>query len=534
MKILGQNFSFKGQIENNNQHRVTNNNRSAMIFPIKMRTLEHDVVSFLGAVKELDQKDNSTDLAYLNVKGIDDIPSEYDGLPALVRVDHNVSFNKDKTQIKDDTRIVESLPTIRDLSKKYPIVLVTHIDDPNKIDKETGKKKGKEISTKITADKLQEYLKDDNIEVIHMKVKEVINKEVEDKAKNLKPGQILYLENIRFRPEETGKKAVQIEGTDKYTTEEISKEDQEAFAKKLAKLGKIYVNDGFGAAHRDHISTAMVAQYIEVEKGIKGPKVAGRLMQNEISELRKLLENPKRPYVAVVGGSKVDDKIKVLESLITKTKVDKIIIGGAMANTFTLAKNENAQLGQSKVERDKIKLAQTIINLANDPKHKVELILAEDCMVSNGYDFGTNEFKEGATVKTAKADKIPEGYMALDIGPVTTMNIKKAIKDAGTILWNGPMGVFESDEFDQGTKAVANAIKEATQNGAVSVLGGGDTITAINKFGMNKDEEVKDFTFVSTGGGASLKFVEKIGKLPAICALDTKFPAANSALVAEA
>jgi phosphoglycerate kinase len=300
-----------------------------------------------------------------------------------------------------------------------------------------------------------------------------------NKVNALKDSEVALLENIRF-----------------YPAEEKPDKDPE-FAKKLAALADIYVNDAFGAAHRSHSSTAVITKYVK-------PSVSGLLMEKELKMLGQLLEKPERPFVAVIGGSKVSTKIGVLENLLDK--VDTLILGGGM--TYTFMKAQGYSIGNSIVEDDKLDVARDLMKKAKEKN--VGLVLAKDVVVAD-------QFSNEANIKIVPSTGIPDGWEGVDIGPDTREEIRKVILNAKTILWNGPVGVFEIDKFSGGTRSVAQNIADATKHGAVSVLGGGDTVAAIEKFQIPPES----YSHISTGGGASLEFIE--GKeLPGVAALDDK------------
>jgi phosphoglycerate kinase len=389
---------------------------------------------------------------------IDDV--DLKGKRVLVRVDFNVPL--DDGQVTDDTRIRESLPTIKKIiAAGGKCILMSHLGRPKG-------KRAMEFSLNPAAQTLSELL---NTPVIM--APDCIGEDVEHVVSQLQPGQIMLLENLRFHPEE-------------------EKNDPE-FSKQLARLGDLYVNDAFGSAHRAHASTAGITEFLK-------PAVAGYLMQKELKYLGNALSNPARPFVAVLGGSKISGKIDVIDNLLGK--VDSILIGGGMAYTFF--KSMGYEIGNSIVELDKIDLAHQLIKQAVEGKAK--LVLPEDSRVAE-------ELKEGVTTVVRRNDSFEEQDTAGDIGPETEKEYAAIIKQAKTVVWNGPMGVFEIDEFARGTRAVALALVEATKSGAVTVVGGGDSAAAMKKFGF--EDKV---THVSTGGGASLEFLE--GKeLPGVVAL---------------
>ncbi|MDR3225731.1 MAG: phosphoglycerate kinase [Clostridiales Family XIII bacterium] len=392
------------------------------------------------------------------------------GKKALVRCDFNVPLDGDGN-ITDDTRIVGALPTIRYLLEQgAAVILMSHLGRPK------GEAKP-EFSLKPVADDLTRRLGRD---VWFKNVPTVIDGEVKEKAVSLKPGEVMLLENTRYRKEED--------------TKDLGV--QEPFAKELASLGDIFVNDAFGTAHRRHASTASVADYI--------PAVTGLLIEKELKFLGGALSDPKRPFVAILGGAKVADKILVIESLLEKA--DTLIIGGGMAYTFLKAKG--CEIGTSLLDLGGIDLANGLMDKA--AAKGVEFLLPTDVVVGDTFAADTPH-------KDYPADAMPEGKMGLDIGPKTRALFAERIQSAGTVLWNGPMGVFEMDAFAAGTKDVAVAMAEATEkNGAVTIIGGGDSAAAVEKFGL-----ADKMSHVSTGGGASLEFIE--GKeLPGIAVCGNK------------
>ena len=385
----------------------------------------------------------------------------------MVRVDVNVPLDADKN-VTDDTRIQAIVPTVRFLQEKgAKIILLAHL----------GRPKGEvnpEFSLAPVAKKLSEVLGEDVLFV-----STPIGQGAEKDLEVLKDGQVALMENIRY-----------------YKAEE-AKDDDMTFAQELAKLGDFYVNDAFGAAHRNHTSTAKLAKILK-------PAVSGLLMEKELKCLGGALNNPKRPFTAIVGGAKVSTKIGVLENLIDK--VDNIIIGGGM--TYTFVKANGFSVGNSICEDDQIDTAKAIVAKAKDKG--VNLVMTEDVLVADA-------FSPDANIKVVDARAIPDGWEGVDAGEKTRAKFAAVIKDSKTILWNGPVGAFEMDVFTEGTRAIALAVQEATKNGAISVLGGGDTVAAVKKYKLEEDS----FTHISTGGGASLEFIE--GKvLPGVDALDNK------------
>lgn len=386
------------------------------------------------------------------------------GKVALVRVDVNVPLDENKN-VTDDTRIRAIVPTVKFLKDKgAKIVLIAHL----------GRPKG-ERNMEFSLAPVAKYMsKVFGEEIVFIPSVEEAKPYI-DKLVN---GQIALLENIRF-----------------YKAEE-AKDDDMTFANELAKLGDFYVNDAFGAAHRNHTSTAKLAKVLK-------PAVSGLLMEKEIRCLSQALDNPTRPFTAVVGGAKVSSKIGVLENLLDK--VDNMIIGGGMAYTFVKA--NGGKIGNSICEDDQIDVAKAIEKKAQEKG--VKLVMATDVLV-------TDDFSGNGTNKFVKINEIPDGFEGVDAGPESRKAFADVLKSSKTILMNGPVGAFENPKFAEGTKAVLEAIVEATKAGATSVIGGGDSVSAAKKF-----FKAEDFTHVSTGGGASLEFIE--GKvLPGVAALDDK------------
>lgn len=399
-------------------------------------------------------------MGMMNKKTIEDI--DVKGKKVIVRVDFNVPLDENR-QITDDKRIVGALPTIKYLvNHGAKTILVSHLGRP---------KSGFEdkYSMKPTAIRLGELL---GKEIIM--AKDVIGEDAKAKVAALKDGEVLMLENVRFHKEE--------------------EKNDPAFAKELSSLAEIYVNDAFGTAHRAHASTAGLADYL--------PAVCGFLIKKEIEVMGKALSNPARPFVAILGGAKVSDKIAVIENLLDK--VDSLLIGGGMAYTFLKAKGY--KIGNSICEDDKLELAKSLMEKAETKG--VELMLPIGSIVAQ-------EFKNDTEYKYVPSDAMPDGWMGMDIGSLTIENFSKVIKKAGTIIWNGPMGVFEFPNFANGTREIARAVAES---GAISIVGGGDSAAAIEQLGF-----ADKITHISTGGGASLEYLE--GKeLPGIAVLMDKNP----------
>ncbi|QQE81145.1 phosphoglycerate kinase [Alicyclobacillus sp. SO9] len=391
----------------------------------------------------------------MNKKTIRDV--DWQGKRALVRVDFNVPMNGDT--ITDDTRIRAALPTIRYLIEEgAKVILMSHL----------GRPKGErmpEYSLQPVALHLMELLKEANVKY----VRDCVGDDAESAAAAMENGDVLLLENLRYHKEET--------------------KNDESFAKQLAGLGDVYVNDAFGTAHRAHASTAGVAAYL--------PAVAGFLMEKEIAVMGEALANPDRPFAAVIGGAKVSDKIGVIENLLDK--VNQILIGGGMANTFLKAQGK--QLAQSLVEEDALTTASTLLKAAE--AKGCEFLLPTDLVVAESFD-------KNAAYETYAVDAMPEQGMALDIGPETAKRYQSVIEAAKTVVWNGPMGVFEMPSFAVGTKAIAEAMAKVD---GTTIVGGGDSVAAVEEMGLGNK-----MSHVSTGGGASLEFLE--GKdLPGVEAL---------------
>ena len=380
---------------------------------------------------------------------------------AFVRVDFNVPFD-DAGRISDNSRIVAALPTIKHiLSSGGSCILASHLGRP--------KGKTKDLSLSKLVPELEKLL---STKVLFSD--DCIGEKTESQCSRLKPGEVILLENLRFYKEETNA--------------------DESFAKKLSNLAEIYVNDAYGTTHREHASTATMAKFFD----LKSP---GILLENEIASLKKLMDNPSGPVTAIIGGAKVSSKISVIANMLDV--VDNLIIGGGMAYTFI--KNNGGAIGDSIFEKDKLNDCSEIISLAE--QKNVNVFLPEDVVASN-------EFSNEGLKKAVNIYNIPKGWQGLDIGPLTISKFEKIVTESKTILWNGPMGVFEMPSFEQGTLAIAKSVAKATSNGAFSLIGGGDSVAAIKKF--NLQDEV---SFISTGGGAMLESLE--GKiLPGIKALN--------------
>jgi phosphoglycerate kinase len=387
----------------------------------------------------------------------------FKGKRVFVRVDFNVPQNEDGS-ISDDSRIRAALPTINLLRNAgAKVILASHLGRP--------KGKTEKYSLKPVAKRLSELIKTSVIEV-----DDCIGEHVAAAVAKMKDGDVVLLENVRFHPEE-------------------EKNDPE-FAKQLAANADVYVNDAFGTAHRAHASTEGVAKHLS-------PALAGLLMDKELKALSGVLDNPVRPFATVIGGSKVSSKIGVLENLVEK--VDVLVIGGAMA--FTFLKSEGKQVGKSLCEEDKVDFCSHLLGTAK--KKGVKVLLPSDVVCAP-------ELKAGAPIQVVAADKIPADQMGLDLGPKTIEAIERALTDCKTILWNGPLGAFETPGFEKATFALVDMLVDMTAKGAKTVIGGGDSVAAIEE----KNVKPESFTHVSTGGGASLEFLEGL-ELPGVACLDS-------------
>ena len=407
---------------------------------------------------------------------------DFKGKKVIVRVDFNVPLDENG-HITDDTRIRGALPTLKKvLAEGGSLIIMSHM----------GKPKGK-VNPKLSLGQI----KDEVGRQLGVEVKFAPDcAKAGDAAAALKPGEVLLLENLRFYPEEEGK-PVGIDKTDPgyAAAKEDMKKRQKEFAKTLASYADIYINDAFGTAHRKHASTAVIADYFD-----KDHKMLGYLMEKEVNAVDNILKNIKRPFTAIMGGSKVSTKIGIIENLMDK--VDNLILCGGM--TYTFAKAQGGHIGKSICEDDKLDLALSIIAKAKEKG--VNLVLGTDCVAAD-------DFSNDAHTQIVPANAIPEGWEGLDAGPETRKAFAAVIENAKTILWNGPAGVFEFDNFTAGSKAIADAIAKATANGAFSLIGGGDSVACINKFGM-----ADKVSYISTGGGALLEAIE--GKvLPGIAAI---------------
>ncbi|MDD7318235.1 MAG: phosphoglycerate kinase [Prevotella sp.] len=404
------------------------------------------------------------------------------GKKAIVRVDFNVPLDENGN-VTDDTRIRGALPTLKKiLSDGGAVIMMSHM----------GKPKGK-VNPKLSLKQIVPAVSS----ALGVNVKfaaDCANASAE--ASELKPGEALLLENLRFYPEEEGKPVgIEKDAPEYEQAKKAMKVSQKDFAKKLASYADVYVMDAFGTAHRKHASTAVIDEYFDKEN-----RMLGYLMKKEVKAVDAVLGNIKRPFTAIMGGSKVSTKIGIIENLLGK--VDNLILCGGM--TYTFAKAQGGEIGNSIVELDKLNVALEVMRKAEE--NGVKLVLGTDCVAADS-------FSNDAKTQVLPSNSIPEGWMGLDAGPETRKAFAEAIENAKTILWNGPAGVFEFDNFIGGSKAIADSIAKATANGAFSLIGGGDSVACINKFGM-----ADQVSYISTGGGALLEAIE--GKeLPGVAAI---------------
>lgn len=411
----------------------------------------------------------------------------FSGKRVFVRVDFNVPLDEE-LHITDDTRIRAALPTLKKIvADGGRLIIASHLGRP---------KTGKEPN--LSMKNIVAHVSD----LLGTEVKlapDAVGEEVKKMAMELKDGEALLLENLRYHAEEQGKPM----GLPKDASEEETKaakaevkKRQKGFVKELADLAEVYVNDAFGTAHRAHASTALIADYFDQDH-----KMFGYLMQKEVNAVNNILNGAKRPFTAILGGSKVSTKIDVIMNLLGK--VDNLILTGGM--TYTFMKSRGGNVGTSLLEEDKLDVAREIEETAK--KNGVNLVLGSDCVCAD-------EFAPDAKTQIVPANNIPDGWMGMDIGPKTIETFRKVILESKTILWNGPAGVFEFDKFGKGTEALAKAVAEATKGGAYSLVGGGDSVAAINKYGL-----ADEVSYVSTGGGALIEAIE--GKtLPGIAAIE--------------
>ena len=408
------------------------------------------------------------------------------GKKVFVRVDFNVPLDAD-FNITDDTRIRAALPTLKKiLADGGSVIIGSHLGRPKKVE---DKFSLRHILAHVS-------------QLLGVEVKfapDCIGDEARELAQNLKPGEALLLENLRFYAEEEGKPrglAEDASEEEKAAAKKAVKESQKEFTKKLAALADVYVNDAFGTAHRAHASTALIAAYFDADH-----KLFGYLMGKEVDAVNKVMQDIRRPFTAIMGGSKVSSKIDIIENLLGK--VDNLILTGAM--TYTFAKAAGGNIGNSLCEDDKLDLAREIV--AKAKANGVNLVLSTDSKIADA-------FSNDAKTDFAQNDNIPSGWIGMDIGPDSIRAYREVILGSKTILWNGPTGVFEMDNFADGSRAVAEAIAEATANGAFSLVGGGDSVACVNKFGY-----ADKVSYVSTGGGALLEAIEG-KKLPGIAAIE--------------
>lgn len=406
------------------------------------------------------------------------------GKKAFVRVDFNVPLDE-KFNITDDTRIRAAIPTLKKILKDGGSVIIgSHLGRPKGVNEK--------FSLNHILPRVSELL---GVDVQF--ANDCIGEEAEAKAAALRDGEALLLENLRFYAEEEGKPRLAADASEEETAKAKKevKESQKEFTKKLASYADVYVNDAFGTAHRAHASTALIADHFDADS-----KLFGYLLQNEIVAVEKVMNETERPFTAIMGGSKVSSKIEIIQNLLDK--VDNLILAGGM--TYTFAKAFGGKIGDSIVENDKLELAKELVELAK--QKGVNLVLATDAKIADS-------FSNDAKTDFASVKEIPDGWEGLDIGPDSEKAFTEVIKNSKTILWNGPVGVFEFENFEKGSRAVSNAIVDATKKGAFSLVGGGDSVACVNKFG-----HADEVSYVSTGGGALLEMIE--GKvLPGVKAI---------------
>lgn len=408
----------------------------------------------------------------------------FQGKRALVRVDFNVPLN-DRFEITDDTRMRAAIPTVRKvLAGGGSVVLMSHL----------GRPKG--VEAKYSLKHIQKHLE----ELLGQPVKfaeDCVGESAKKQTAGLKPGEVLLLENLRYYAEEEGKPRGLSEDAaeeEKKAAKAKVKESQKKFVADLASMGDVYINDAFGTAHRAHASTALIAKYFPNDK------MFGYVMEGELKAVDNVMKDPKRPFTAIMGGSKVSSKIDIIMNLMDK--VDNMILGGGMTYTFKAALG--GHVGSSICESDKLDLALEIMRIAKEKG--VNLVLSNQAVIAD-------DFSNNANTRICDPMNIPDGWEGLDIGPETRERFAKVIEASKTVLWNGPVGVFEIPKFAEGTRAIAEAIVKTTENGAFSLIGGGDSVAAIKQFGL-----AERVSYVSTGGGALLEYIE--GKeLPGIKAI---------------
>ena len=410
---------------------------------------------------------------------------DFKGKRAIIRVDFNVPLNE-KGEVTADTRIRAAIPTIKKvLEKGGSVILMSHLGRPKK-----------NPDPKFSLEQIVPAI-EKRLGVKVMFAGDCMGEKAAEMAANLKPGEVMLLENLRFYAEEEGKpRGLADDATDEQKAEakKAVKASQKEFVKRLASYADVYINDAFGTAPRAQASTALIADYFPNDK------MFGYVMENELKAIDKVLESPRRPFLAILGGSKVSTKITIIERLMER--VDRLILGGGMTYTFMAA--QGGRVGKSICEPDQFATALAI--LAKAKERGVEIVLAPDALVAD-------DFSENAHTRQAPSNDIPDGWEGVDIGDRAKELFREKILSAKTILWNGPVGVFEIDKFATGTKAVAEAVVEATAQGAYSLIGGGDSVAAINKFGL-----ADKVSYVSTGGGALLEYMEG-AELPGVAAI---------------
>lgn len=411
---------------------------------------------------------------------------DFKGKRALVRVDFNVPLD-DKGQVTDDTRIRAAVPTIKKvLAEGGSVILMSHMGRPKK-----------NPDPKYSLEQIVPAI-EKNLGTKVAFAGDCMGDKAAEMAKNLKPGEVLLLENLRFYAEEEGKPRGLAEDATKEEKDAAKKAlkegPQKEFVKRLASYGDCYVNDAFGTAHRKHASTYLIAKYFPNDK------MFGYLMEKEVKAIAAVMEKPARPFCAIIGGSKVSSKIGVIKALIEKC--DSIVIGGGM--TYTFAAAQGGKVGKSICEPDMFPVALEILELAK--QKGVKLVMSPDALIAD-------DFSQNADTRTAPANDIPDGWEGVDIADQGKKAFREHILGCKTILWNGPVGVFEIDKFATGSKEVALAIAEATKRGAYSLIGGGDSVACVNKFGL-----ADQVSYISTGGGALLEYIE-FGDLPGVAAI---------------
>ncbi|HIZ15147.1 MAG TPA: phosphoglycerate kinase [Candidatus Tidjanibacter faecipullorum] len=410
---------------------------------------------------------------------------DFRGKRAIIRVDFNVPLDE-QGNVTDMTRIRAAVPTIRKvLEGGGSVILMSHLGRPKK-------NNDMKYSLRQIVPAVEQAL---GCKVLF--AGDCMGEEAARMARELKPGEVMMLENLRFYAEEEGKPrglAEDASEEEKSAAKKAVKASQKEFVKKLASYADVYINDAFGTAHRAHASTALIADLFPNDK------MFGYVMENELKAIDKVLDAPQRPFLAILGGSKVSTKITIIERLMDK--VDKLILGGGMTYTFMAA--QGGKVGRSICEPDQFDTARAILEKAK--AKGIELVLAQDALIAD-------DFSEHANTRQAPSNDIPDGWEGVDIGEEAKRSFREVILSAKTILWNGPVGVFEIDKFATGTRAVADAIVEATAHGAYSLVGGGDSVAAVNKFGL-----ADKVSYVSTGGGALLEYMEGI-ELPGVAAI---------------